>query len=43
MAQGMGLSLFVGLFERTDDDVWSTAAAETVASFNHPPRSGFRG
>ncbi len=40
MAQGMGVSLFVGLFERTDDDAWSTAAAETVASFNNPPEDG---
>lgn len=37
MAQGMATSLFVGLFHRTDDDAWSTAAAGTVASFRNPP------
>ena len=40
MAQGMGVSLFVGLFQRTDDDAWSTAAAGAVASFRNPPEDG---
>ncbi len=40
MAQGMGVSLFVGLFQRTDDDAWSTAAAGAVASFRNPPEAG---
>ena len=37
MAQGMAVSLFVGLFRRTNDDAWSTAAAGAVASFRNPP------
>ena len=40
MAQGMGVSLFVGLFQRTNDDAWSTAAAGAVASFRNPPEAG---
>jgi hypothetical protein len=40
MAQGMGVSLFVGLFQRTNEDKWSTAAAGAVASFRNPPEDG---
>jgi hypothetical protein len=37
MAQGLAVSLFVRLYERTDDETWSDAAAATVASFRNPP------
>ena len=40
MAQGMALSLFVDLYERTDDDTWLTAATKTVASFRNGPQTG---
>jgi hypothetical protein len=40
MAQGMAVSLFVGLYRRTNDDAWSTAAAGAVASFRNPPEDG---
>jgi len=40
MAQGMALSLFVDLYERTDDDAWLTAATKTVASFRNGPETG---
>lgn len=40
MAQGMAVSLFVALYERTSDAQWSTAAAGTVASFRNPPEDG---
>ena len=40
MAQGLALSLFVDLYERTDDDAWLTAATGTVASFRNGPETG---
>ena len=40
MAQGLALSLFVDLYERTDDDAWLTAATGTVASFRNGPEAG---
>ncbi len=40
MAQGMALSLFVDLYERTHDDAWLTAATGTVASFRNGPETG---
>ncbi|MFL5684454.1 MAG: D-glucuronyl C5-epimerase family protein [Chloroflexota bacterium] len=40
MAQGMALSLFVDLYERTDDDAWLAAATGTVASFRNGPQTG---
>ena len=40
MAQGMALSLFVDLYQRTSDDSWLTAATGTVASFANEPQAG---
>ena len=40
MAQGLALSLFVDLYERTNDDAWLTAATGTVASFRNGPQTG---
>ncbi|HEX7777723.1 MAG TPA: D-glucuronyl C5-epimerase family protein, partial [Vicinamibacterales bacterium] len=40
MAQGLALSLFVDLYERTDDDAWLEAATSTVASFRNGPEAG---
>jgi D-glucuronyl C5-epimerase-like protein len=40
MAQGMALSLFVDLYERTNDDAWLAAATGTVASFRNGPQAG---